>query len=412
MTSDPILLQNPELNLTGWGWIRKRILQQFAGISAGRLRVLFDDGRSECLSGDREGPEAEIRIHKPLAFARSVTLGGDLGFGESYMRREWSSDDLSGLLHLLSSNLDELRDSERRSLPVRALGRLRHALNHNSLRGSRRNIASHYDLGNAFYARWLDPSMSYSAAIFEGGDDLFDAQQRKYQRMLDLIDPEPGAHILEIGCGWGGFAEYAARRGLRVTGITLSREQFDFARARVRDAGLQDRVEILLRDYRHLRGEYDHIVSIEMFEAVGQRYWQTYFDSVAARLRPGGRAAFQIITIREDLFERYVSEAGGFIQKYIFPGGMLPSERHLNAHAAAAGLSACSMERFGEDYADTLAEWHANFAGETAWLEEHGYDERFRRMWAYYLAFCEAGFRDGRIDLVHFSVAREARCAS
>ncbi len=410
MTSDPILLQNPQLNLSGWGWIRKRILQQFAGIRAGSLRVVFEDGRTECLTGEQEGPEAEIRIHRPLAFARSVLLGGDLGFGESYVRREWSSDDLAGLLYLLSINIDHLSDSERRALPVRVLGRLKHALNHNSLRGSRRNIASHYDLGNDFYARWLDASMSYSAAIFDGQEDLFDAQQRKYQRMLDMIDPEPGAHILEIGCGWGGFAEYAARQGLRVTGITLSREQFDFARARVREAGLHDRVEILLRDYRHLRGEYDHIVSIEMFEAVGQRYWQTYFDTVAARLRPGGRAAFQVITIREDLFERYISEAGGFIQKYIFPGGMLPSERHLNAHAAAAGLSTRSMERFGEHYADTLAEWHADFAAETSWLEDNGYDERFRRMWAYYLAFCEAGFRDGRIDLVHFSITREEGC--
>lgn len=411
MSTEPVAMEESALNPPEWNWAQKSILGLFAGIRCGSLRIRFDGAGEQRIYGADNGPEADIHVHKPFALLRAVVLSGDLGFGESYVRGDWSSDDTAALLHLLSANLEFLEKSDRRSLPVRWLARLQHALNRNSLKGSRRNISAHYDLGNGFYARWLDPSMSYSAAIFDGSRDLEAAQERKYELMFNLVDPEPGEHILEIGCGWGGFAEYAARWGVRVTGITLSQEQYDYARARVRKAGLDELVDIRLCDYRDLDEQFDHVVSIEMFEAVGQRYWQQYFDTVARCLRPDGRAAFQIITIRDDLFQNYASEAGGFIQKYIFPGGMLPTEAHLNEHACAAGLTPLALYRYGVHYADTLAEWNRAFSSDTSWLASNGYDQRFRRMWDYYLAFCEGGFRDGRIDLVQFAVGREAAWA-
>jgi len=407
MTRDPATVETPVLDAPDWNWSQKRLLRLFTGIRQGTLLVRFDGAGEQRLYGVQTGPEADIHVHRPTAFLRAVALGGDLGFGESFVRGDWSSNDPAALLQLLSANLDHLEEAQQRSLPVRWLGRLRHALNRNSLRGSRRNISAHYDLGNGFYSRWLDASMSYSAAIFDGSGDLRSAQERKYQKMFNLVDPYPGDHILEIGCGWGGFAEHAAKRGVRVTGITLSQEQYAYARDRVRRAGLEKLVDIRLCDYRDLDEQFDHVVSIEMFEAVGQRYWQRYFDTVSRCLRPGGRAAFQIITIRDDLFARYASEAGGFIQRYIFPGGMLPTERHLNQHACAAGLSPLSLQRYGVHYADTLAEWNRAFSSDGTWLACNGYDQYFQRMWTYYLAFCEGGFRDGRIDLVQFAVTRE-----
>lgn len=236
--------------------------------------------------------------------------------------------------------------------------------------------------------------------MFDGGGTLEQAQQRKYERMLALVAPSPGQHILEIGCGWGGFAEYAARRGYRVTGLTLSREQLAYARQRIAHAGLADRVELRLCDYRDFDEQVDHVVSIEMFEAVGRAYWETYFASLARCLRPGGRVALQVITIDAAQFDDYAANPGGFIQTYIFPGGMLPTEDHLARLGRDSGLEATVTHRYGADYAATLAHWHDTFNACTGWLEAHGYDARFRRMWRYYLAFCEAGFRAGHIDVV------------
>jgi len=287
------------------------------------------------------------------------------------------------------------------------LSRLRHVRNRNTREGSRRNIAAHYDLGNDFYQRWLDESMSYSSAVFDQSFDLARAQERKYELMLAQIDPKPGQHILEIGCGWGGFAEYAARWGMKVTAVTLSQAQFDYAQQRILDAGLQDRVELKLADYRTLHGQYDHIVSIEMFEAVGREYWSDYYGVLNRCLKPGGRVALQIITIQAQLYDNYVRESGGFIQRYIFPGGMLPTENHLRDLSWDNDLEPLSIERYGEHYADTLADWRESFDSEADWMESHGYDERFRRMWRYYLSFCEAGFRDGRIDLVHLCLQKD-----
>jgi cyclopropane-fatty-acyl-phospholipid synthase len=391
-----------------WNWrVQQLLLERLAKLEHGVLQVSFDNGGRHVLEGDHPGPGSELQVHRPVALARALALRGDLGFAEAYMRGDWSSRDLPGLLYLFSVNLEAYERDQRRSLPVRLMTRLQHLLRRNSRRGSRRNIAAHYDLGNDFYARWLDGSMSYSSAVYDRSFDLARAQERKYELILAQLDPEPGEHILEIGCGWGGFAEYAARQGMLVTAVTLSQEQYDYAARRIRAAGLQDQVELRLADYRTLQGQFDHIVSIEMFEAVGQEYWATYHEVLNRCLKPGGRVALQVITIRKDLFETYRRESGGFIQRYIFPGGMLPTENHLCELARESGLEPLAMERYGEHYADTLADWGEAFNAQTPWLEEHGYDVRFRRMWRYYLAFCEAGFRDGRIDLVHLCLHKD-----
>jgi cyclopropane-fatty-acyl-phospholipid synthase len=331
---------------------------------------------------------------------RRLLWRGDLGFAESYLAREWETPDLARLLELLALNLDAYDATQRRTWLSQAWVGLRHWANRNTRRGSRRNIAAHYDLGNDFYTQWLDPSMTYSSAVFREGDSLEAAQQRKYAGMLDMLDASPGEHILEIGCGWGGFAEYAARRGMRVTGLTLSQEQLSYARDRIARAGLSDLVDLRLCDYRDVRIEVDHVVSIEMFEAVGREYWAGYFDAICRCVRPGGRAALQVITIDEAQFEEYASTPGGFIQTYIFPGGMLPTKTHLGELGTAAGLELTALNPYGIDYADTLSTWQARFNSCTDWLDDHGYDDRFRRMWRYYLAFCEAGFRSHQIDVV------------
>lgn len=407
MNANTLVLPRDFVSAPGATRLQSLLLKRLARFEQGALLVKFDDGGVYKLDGEISGPRAQIQIHRPFAMARALLMGGDLGFAESYMRKDWSSKDLSGLLYFLSINLDALNDVQQRSLPVRLLSRLRHVRNRNTREGSRRNIAAHYDLGNDFYQRWLDESMSYSSAVFDQSFDLARAQERKYELMLAQIDPEPGQHILEIGCGWGGFAEYAARWGMKVTAVTLSQAQFDYAQQRILDAGLQDRVELKLADYRTLHGQYDHIVSIEMFEAVGREYWSDYYEVLNRCLKPGGRVALQIITIQAQLYDNYVRESGGFIQRYIFPGGMLPTENHLRDLAWDNDLEPFCIDRYGEHYADTLADWRESFDSESNWMESHGYDERFRRMWRYYLSFCEAGFRDGRIDLVHLCLQKD-----
>ena len=317
------------------------------------------------------------------------------------MSGDWSSDDPARLLQVMAENQEPLAESDARSPLVRWLYALRHRANQNSRSGSRRNIAAHYDLGNDFYEKWLDSTMTYSAALFDGSRDLEAAQARKYQKVLELTGARRGDRILEIGCGWGGFAEHAARQGIRVVGLTLSPSQLAFARQRIDAAGLKDLVDLRLCDYRDFDEPVDHIVSIEMFEAVGREYWGSYFEKLAGLLRRGGRAALQVITIDESLYPQYEANPGGFIQTYIFPGGMLPTKRHLGDLGKAAGVRLEQMDAFGIDYAETLRHWYRSFHQCTDWLHQHGYDERFRRMWGYYLTFCEAGFRAQQIDVVH-----------
>lgn len=386
--------------------IQQVLLKRLDKLQHGTLLVRFDDGTEQFLKGSESGQTATINIHQPFALVRALLSAGDLGFAESFIRGDWTSPNLTDLLYLLSVNLEAYDQEQTRSLPVRVLTQFQHLLNRNNITGSRKNIAAHYDLGNDFYARWLDSSMSYSSAVYDHSSDLSEAQQRKYALIMNMIDPEPGDHILEIGCGWGGFAEYAARWGMQVTAVTLSQQQFNYAQQRIQSAGLSDNVHLKLADYRTLRGQYDHIVSIEMFEAVGEAYWPEYFQVLDRCLKPQGRVALQVITIHDELFDTYKKEAGGFIQKYIFPGGMLPTEQHLSTLAWDAGLEPQGIERYGEYYADTLSDWHEAFNQQTDWLEAHGYDEKFRRMWRYYLAFCEAGFKDGRTDLIHLSLQK------
>jgi len=359
-----------------------------------------------------EGHErAALAVHDARVFERTLAEG-DIGFGESYIDGDWDSDDLAALLTLLAENRDTLDAAIRGQWWPLLRHRLRHWLRANTRAGSRRNILAHYDLGNDFYAAWLDPTMSYSAALFgDGGDaggylDLAAAQRAKYLRLLDRLDARPGQTILEIGCGWGGFAEVAARDyGCRVHGVTLSPAQLAYARERAAAGGWADRAEFSLVDYRDLQGRYDHIVSIEMFEAVGERYWPSYFRQLRGLLKPGGRAAIQTITIADERFAAY-RRGTDFIQRHVFPGGMLPSPAAFERRATGADFVVADRYAFGLDYARTLALWRESF--EAAWprIARLGFDERFRRLWRFYLAYCEAGFRAGTTDVVHYLLER------
>jgi len=286
--------------------------------------------------------------------------------------------------------------------------RIRHLLRHNSRKGSSKNIQAHYDLGNDFYQLWLDPTMTYSSALFETGraGDLVQAQKAKYQHMLNRIEAMPGDSVLEIGCGWGGFAEYATRQGVRVHGVTLSNRQLAYARERISQAGLEDLASFELRDYRDLDGQYNHIVSIEMLEAVGEAYWPVYFDRLRGLLKPGGKVAIQTIIIDDAHFGKY-RKTTDFIQQYIFPGGMLPSQRMLRELAAKHGFEISRIEAFGADYAETLRRWRQRFEDNLSQVRELGFDTAFIRLWRFYLAYCETGFDAERIDVVQFQLARE-----
>lgn len=368
-------------------------------LHTGQLRLRL--GRdSHLLQGREPGPVAELQLHHPLSFARRVAARGHLGLGEAYVAGDWDSPDLAGLLYLLAVNEPGLTAIEYGTWLTRLGALLRHRRRANTRSGSRRNIAEHYDLGNDFYRLWLDAGMTYSAALFgEADDSLEQAQTRKYQRLLQMLQPHPGQQLLEIGCGWGGFAEEAVRAGLQVTGLTLSSEQLAWARQRLAAPLQSGQVELQLRDYRDQTGQFDHIASIEMFEAVGERYWPVYMRQLRRLLRPGGRAALQVITIDECLFADYKASPD-FIQRYIFPGGMLPTPARFDAAAREAGLRIGARHWFGQDYARTLNLWHQGFIEQRAAVRALGYDERFIRMWRYYLAYCEAGFRDRRIDVM------------
>ncbi len=354
-------------------------------------------------------PVAEVRLHRWRALRRLFT-GGELGFAEAYLDGDWSTPDLAAFFRLVQTNRSRLSDMAQGFAVRRALAFLFHRRHANTRRGSRRNIAHHYDLGNGFYQRWLDPSMTYSSALFADdtyAETLQAAQARKYRTIMDMAGIGQGDRVLEVGCGWGGFAELAAaERGADVSGITLSTEQLAFARERLANAGLADRARFSLTDYRDTTGSYDRIVSIEMFEAVGEENWPEYFRTIHDRLRPGGEAVIQVITIDDAAFPRYRRRAD-FIQRYIFPGGMLPSATAFRDAARTAGLTLKGERFFGRSYECTLRLWQDAF--EAAWPEisqMSGFDDRFRRMWRYYLLFCAEGFRDGLIDVGLFHLKR------
>jgi cyclopropane-fatty-acyl-phospholipid synthase len=372
----------------------------------GSLSFILPSGRELRVQGALPGPEARL-IVRDFRFVSRVLAGADIGFGEGYMAGEWDTPDLSALLEAFTANFDRLEQLVTGNPLMRTLNFLAHTFNRNSRHGSRRNIHAHYDLGNAFYARWLDPSMTYSSARFERPDQSLDeAQRAKYAALARQIDLRPGHHVLEIGCGWGGFAEFAAGEvGAQVTALTISPSQFEFARERLFRKGLAERAQVRLLDYRDVEGRFDRVASIEMFEAVGEAYWPRYFGKIREVLSPGGLAGLQVITIRDELFGVY-RRRSDFMRKYIFPGGMLPSEARLREETARAGLEWSAITRFGQNYARTLSEWGERF--EAAWedISTLGFDERFRRLWKFYLSYCEAAFRTGRTDVVQLALAR------
>lgn len=378
------------------------------GINRGRLDFVLQDGRLFRAEGKAPGYVAEIRIHDEDVFARLIREG-DLGFSEAYLEGGWSTPDLQSFMDLIHDSNDMIYDGFPGMVIVRALERLRHLMNSNSRRQARKNIAYHYDLGNDFYSLWLDETMTYSSALFSSGQESLEAAQiAKYASLVDRIGAQPGDHVLEIGCGWGGFAEYAAsQRGLTVTGLTISQAQRDFAVERIRRAGLADRVEIRLQDYRDEKGLYDGIASIEMFEAVGEKYWPVYFETVRERLKPGKRAALQIITLEDKRFEVY-RKGVDFIQKYIFPGGMLPSPTALRGEIQRAGLGLVGSFEFGQSYSQTLRRWHDTFNRQWDEVAKLGFDQRFRRMWNFYLTSCAGAFHCGSCDVTQITVERRA----
>jgi cyclopropane-fatty-acyl-phospholipid synthase len=372
----------------------------------GRMDFVMPDGRRFRVIGANPGPACEIVVHDSDVFARLIREG-DMGFSDAYLEGGWSSPDLMALMDLLHLDNEAVYDGFPGMTLVRAFERLRHLLRPNSKRGSRKNIAHHYDLGNNFYKLWLDDTMTYSSGLYASGQESLEkAQIQKYASMVDQMGVKPGDHVLEIGCGWGGFAEYAAReRGLKVTGLTISKAQFDFAAERMRRAGLEDQVEIKLQDYRDETGIYDGIASIEMFEAVGEKYWPTYFNMVLNRLRPGRNATLQIITIRDERFDKY-RKSVDFIQKYIFPGGMLPSPTALRHEVEKAGLKVLGSIEFGKSYSQTLRRWHDTFNARWGEVARQGFDERFRRMWNFYLTSCAGAFEGGNCDVTQITITR------
>ncbi|HAV08573.1 MAG TPA: SAM-dependent methyltransferase [Rhodobacteraceae bacterium] len=379
-----------------------------ARMNRGVLDFVLPDGRIFRAEGKAPGPVATLQIHNPDIFARLVREG-DLGFCEAYLDGWWSTPDLQAFMDLIHAENEELYDGFPGMGFVRAYEKMRFWLQSNSKRQAKKNISYHYDLGNDFYGLWLDQTMTYSSALFETGQNSLEtAQIAKYASMVDQMAVQPGDHVLEIGCGWGGFAEYAAlHRGLRLTCLTISQEQFNYAVKRIEKAGLSDRVEIKLQDYRDEQGTYDGIASIEMFEAVGEKYWPVYFDAVRNLLKPGKHATLQIITVQDarwDVYRRGVD----FIQKYIFPGGMLPSPRALRAEVERGGLQVARSIEFGESYSKTLRMWYDTFNDKWSEIEAMGFDDRFRRMWNFYLTSCAATFHSGNCDVTQITVTRPA----
>ena len=373
----------------------------------GRLRLTLPDGH-QLLIGQRstEGIDADLTVHSYRVLSKCIRRAS-VGFGEAYMAGEIDSSDFVALFRYFLANRNALQTAGGSLFKVRLGDKLVHRRRRNTLAGSRRNITAHYDMGNDFYALWLDPTMTYSSALFSGKNiSLEDAQRAKYARVLELANLKPGGNILEIGCGWGGMAEHAAEAGHPVTGITLSGRQLEFAEHRIQARNLADLATFELTDYRQANGRYDAIVSIEMIEAVGEDNWPTYFATLSRLLKPGGRAVIQAITIAPEHFERYRAKVD-FIQRYVFPGGMLLTDQAIARNAAEHGMTLRQISKFGPDYATTLQLWRRRFLAAWSDISPLGYDEKFQRMWLYYLTYCEAGFADGAIDVGFYVISKD-----
>jgi cyclopropane-fatty-acyl-phospholipid synthase len=381
------------------------ILKLLAQLKHGALHLQLPDGSSAHF-GDDTYP-VTLRLYDWTMFG-AVMKSGDIGFAETFINGGWTTDNLTGLIELFIRNRQQVESLIYGKWWGNLLYRLKHLFNRNSRTGSRKNIHAHYDIGNHFYKLWLDPSMTYSSALFSHPqtDNLHDGQLAKYRRIVEQLQLKPGANVLEIGCGWGGFAEVATKEtGSHVTGITLSVEQLSYAQKRMVDVGCVRQTDLKLMDYRDSFGQYDAIASIEMFEAVGEKYWPTYFESIARNLKKGGRACIQTIVIADELFSRY-RMGTDFIQQYIFPGGMLPSPSVFKSQAAKQGLKVVDEFAFGLDYARTLVEWRDAFKKQLEQVSKLGFDEKFLRTWEFYLSYCEAGFRANSINVMHFTLER------
>lgn len=369
------------------------------------VRVVFPGGE-RIGSG---GPDSPVmRIERPSAFFHRLGADSKIGFGESYMVGDWTTTDLPGLLTPFASRLSTLIPPALQRLGRRFAEARRPTAEVNSVEGSRENIHRHYDLSNELFSLFLDDTMSYSAGWFaDGSDDLVLAQERKIDGILDMAGVEAGMHVLEIGTGWGGLATRAAQRGARVTTLTISQEQKTLAEAQLAEAGVADRVQVLLRDYREAQGSYDGVVSVEMIEAVGVEYWPTYFAALDRLLKPGGRVGLQSITMPHDRM-MVARDDYTWIHKYVFPGGIIPSVEAIEQNLAdhTGGLHVAERRSLGFDYARTLGHWRTRFLERWDEVEALGFDETFRRMWEFYLGYCEAGFRVGYLDVFQFSLQR------
>ncbi len=391
---------------------RQPFLEALEQVEYGRLTLTLPGGEKQVFQGAGDGPEADWQLYDWQVFDDFVARG-ELGLADAYIDGRWDSHNIEALITFGLLNADRL-EKFFHGRPLYALWlRFSALFKGNSVKGSRRNVSAHYDLGNDFYRLWLDDSMTYSCALFEGNTSrtLEEAQQKKYARILGKLGAAPGDHILEIGCGWGGFAEAAARRGIKVTAITLAHTQADYAKERIKKAGLDHLVTIELIDYRQVKGTFDHIVSIGMFEHVGQKYWPTYFSTLQQRLKPGGKALVQTITLDDALFEK-LGNVTGFIEHYIFPGGMLPSKSRFRSQAGAAGLECRELYAFGGDYAITLKHWLMRFEARLEEVRALGYDEYFIRLWRFYLASCIATFKSQRSDVMQAELMLDAAAQS
>ena len=372
-------------------------------IKHGFLEIQNHDSKIYKFGNESELLRAKIKINKP-GLTLQIIKSGSVGLAEAYMRNEFETDNLTNLIEITAKNI-KLVYKFSGIFDLSMINKLKSIFIKNNKSRSKKNISKHYDLGNDFFSLWLDPSLTYSSAIFEKQkDDLFSAQLNKYKKLTELIKPNVGNKILEIGCGWGGFAEYVGKNyDVKLDCITISKEQFEFSKKRIFENGLNEKVNIFLKDYRDVKDKYDSIASIEMIEAVGQNYLVNYFKSIKKNLSENGKAAIQAITIDDSLFDRYKTKED-FIQKYIFPGGFLPSKKKLYDLSSSNGLEIKKYESYGSHYSSTLKIWRDEFLKKWEEISKHGFDNKFKRMWHFYLSYCEAGFKSKNIDLIQFSM--------
>ena len=372
-------------------------------IKYGYLEITKYNGELLKFGNPNSPLKSVLKIKKPN-FTFNLIKGGSVGFAESYMRDEFETDNLSNLIEITARNIKIIyKFSGLLDFPM--VNYVKNIFIKNTRGRSKDNISKHYDLGNEFFALWLDKTLTYSSAIFdERNKDLSNAQNNKYQKLIDLIKPNNGDKILEIGCGWGGFAEYLGKKyDVKLDCITISKKQFEYAKKRIHECGLNEKVNIEIKDYRDLKNKYNSIASIEMIEAVGQNYLESYFKTIKDNLSDDGRAAIQAITIDDNMFDRYKNKTD-FIQKYIFPGGFLPSKNIINKYVSENGLAIKSYDSYADHYSDTLAIWRNEFNKKWDLIKKQGFDLTFKRMWEFYLSYCEAGFKSKNIDLIQFSL--------